>query len=124
MNRIVKKNIIVVLSLATVLGYSCKDEPTKDPEPAKTLNKELLLNKKWYAKSGHAHIFNSDGVYGSSPTGGGSWKWLNNSDSMEIIEYTGAVKKIWYFNYCTEHEMECKLGKYSVGWALYKDEKW
>jgi hypothetical protein len=78
--------LTLVLGLSTVLFTSCgTDEDTKTtPTPiAKTLDKSELVDKGWYRKGGSSptHIFHSDGKYNSL---GGTWSWLNDSDSMEL----------------------------------------
>ncbi len=122
------KNFKIVLAAVSLLFvlHACKEKTTTEPTPAKTLNKALLYNKTWYAQSGHSHKFLDAGVY-QAP--GGTWKWLNNSDSMAIKASEFTNEKIWYFNSCTAHEMECSLGlnnadKSKNVWILYKDTPW
>ncbi len=123
MKQLIKKSVFSFLVLGLAFTYACKEKTTTDPTPTKTLNKELLYKKVWYAQSGHKHEFLDNGVYKS----GGTWKWLNNSDSMEIKSSEFASEKIWYFKSCSEHEMECTLGsaaKAINAWDLYKDTPW
>ena len=120
------KNFKIVLAAVSLLfeWHACKDKTTTEPTPAKTLNKALLYNKKWYAKSGHSHKFLDAGVY-QAP--GGTWKWLNNSDSMAFKASEFTNEKIWYFKSCTAHEMECTLGSAAAAinaWDLHKDTPW
>ena len=61
-------------------------------------------------------IFNPDGKYNSK----GTWKWLNNSDSMEIDDPPLAAA-VWYFKYITETEMEC--GSEDLGYYIYTTTK-
>ena len=120
------KNFKIVLAAASLLFvlHACKDKTTTEPTPAKTLNKELMYNKVWYAESKHKHEFKDNGVY-KGP--GGTWQWLNNSDSMLIKPSEFETEKKWYFKSCTAHEMECTLGwdgKAINAWVLYKDTPW
>ncbi len=105
-----KKVLAIALLALTLALVNCKDNSTADPEPAKTLNKSLMVNKYWVS-SLTDHYFRSDGKY-CAPDGimeFGTWKWLNNSDSLEIVDGTGT--DIWYVKYCTDNEMSAKPGK-------------
>lgn len=123
MKQLIKKSVFSLLVLGLAFTYACKEKTTTDPTPTKTLKKELLYNKTWYAKSGHKHKFNSDGSYKTS----GNWQWLNGSDSMEVQEIPNDNKYEWYFKYCTENEMACALGSSAAArdnYTLYKDTPW
>jgi len=124
MKQLIKKSVFSLLVLGLAFTYACKEKTTTDPTPTKTLKKELMYNKVWYAQSGHKHEFKDNGVY-KGP--GGTWKWLNNSDSMLIKPSEFETEKIWYFKSCSEHEMECSLGYRDASlnnWDLYKDTPW
>ena len=114
----------MILSVAVLLGSallisSCKNND-EDPEPDKTLVKEKLYDKSWHEKSKTViHDFHSNGKYSIS----GSWQWLNNSDSMEIIPFNGGNAQIWYFEWSTDTEMSCRNG-HQGGYTLYKDHEW
>jgi hypothetical protein len=125
-NKINMKNFKIVLAAVSFLFvlHACKEKTTTEPTPAKTLNKALLYNKVWYAQSGHKHEFKDNGVY-KGP--GGTWQWMNNSDSMLIKPSEFETEKIWYFKYCTATEMACALGSSAAkrdNYTLYKDTPW
>ena len=94
-----------------------KEDP---PVTAKTLDKAKLLNKKWYPKSQVLiHEFKSNGTYSID----GTWKWINNSDTMEIIYSAGDAPDKWKFYWCTDREMSCdRVGE--TGGVLFKDAPW
>ena len=107
-----KKVLAITLLALTLALVNCKDNSTTDPEPAKTLNKSLIVDKDWKsANPPFSFYLRSDGkscgakginVYGT-------WQWLNNSDSLESVDGTG--RNVWYVKYCTETEMSAKPGK-------------
>ncbi|MFM9946136.1 MAG: hypothetical protein ACKVQB_12980 [Bacteroidia bacterium] len=107
-----KKLITIILVAFSLYLVNCKDKGTDDPEPAKTLNKSLMTNKYWKTTTGTPldHYFRSDGMY-TSQDGQivvGTWKWLNNSDSLEVdMSVTGKV--VWHAKYCTETELSMRL---------------
>ena len=118
-----KKLITITLIALSLALVNCKDKGT-DPEPAKTLNKSLITGKYW--KTGSApyfdHYFRSDGMY-TSQDGQivvGTWKWLNNSDSMEIDKPSTSGKTIWYAKYCTETELSMRVSGNPTGYIFYK----
>ncbi len=112
-------SIMLLASLPAI--NSCKK---KESEPAKTLNKSTLTNNKaWYNQgSTIIHQFSSNGVYSST----GTWKWVNNSDTMEIVTVQGGFKTYWKIFWNTDHEMECQ--RVNIGSPtskeLYKDQGW
>jgi hypothetical protein len=119
--------LTLVLGLSTVLFTSCgTDEgPGTTPTPTtttKTLDKSKLVDKGWYVEgsSSPRHTFHSDGKHGSL---GGSWKWLNDSDSMEIIQTAGDIPAVVYFEFATDTEMSMKTGA-SGSYRLFKDQTW
>lgn len=115
MNKILSLAIIATLVLS--LG-SCKKEETSS---SNTLNKASLTNNKdWYNKGGSTiHIFKSNGVYSNT----GTWKWKNNSDTMEIVPTSGGFKTYWKFYWNTDSEMSCqKVGTSSA--ETYKTQMW
>ena len=102
--------------------YSCSKEETTTETP-KTLDKSKLYDKRWWSKeiNGEAndHYIKTNGVYGSD----GSWKWINNSDTMEIIYWEGQSPVKWKFHWSSDREMSCNI----VGAAntvLFKDAPW
>lgn len=109
-----KKIIAIALIAISLALVNCKDNSTTDdPEPAKTLNKSLMVNKSWScATFPVGFYFRSDGN-ACGPSGTtvlGTWQWLNNSDSL-ALDYDGSSRQIWYVKYCTETEMSAKNGK-------------
>jgi hypothetical protein len=110
---------------ALLIGFSaCGDDDTPPPTnttPAKTLNKTTLTNnKEWYNQGGTiGHSFKTGGQYGGS----GEWRWVNNSDTMEIkMTASGSFVK-WKFNWNTDTEMECEwIGNGPA--RLFKSTEW
>lgn len=106
-----KKSLTIALVVLTLALVNCKDNgTTDDPEPAKTLNKSLLTNKYW-TNSVFSHYFRSDGNYcdKNGTTVLGTWKWVSNSDSLEI-DYSGSTDdELWQIQYVTETEMSARL---------------
>lgn len=109
-----KKIVSITLLALTLALVNCKNKSTEDPTP-KTLNKSLMVNKSWKGTIGTAeimHYFRSDGKY-CLPDGvseEGTWQWLNNSDSLEVVETTFG-RSVWYVEYCTDTEMKMKVSK-------------
>lgn len=111
----------IALALLIVGFSSCKDKKSdSQSEPAKTLNKTTLLDKIWQNQGGSIkHEFKSNGTYRFD----GTWKWINNSDTMEIEASAGDPKLKWKIYWNTDHEMSCeKVG--TGGALLYKDQAW
>ncbi len=114
---------------ALLIGFSaCGDDDTPPPStttPTKTLNITTLTNNKnWYNKgSGIQHYFKPDGKYFS----GGTWRWINNSDTMETIGSLGGTPLKWRFAWNSETELECEFidgtGK-GEGLFLMKTTEW
>jgi hypothetical protein len=115
-----KDSVIIVFVVTFLSIAACKKEGAKTEEPPKTLTKSLLYDKEWLTKNSTiAHKFNSNGTY----YGIGTWKWLNNSDTMEIkITGNGDIFR-WHFKWNTEHEFTAHLnGKISDD--VFKDYAW
>jgi PPE-repeat protein len=110
--------LLVVMATATFL-FSCKKSDS-DSDGPKTLNKSTLTTKSWYNQGGTIiHQFKTGGYYANT----GTWKWVNNSDTMEIVTVSGGFKTYWKFYWNTDHEMSCqKVGTSSS--ELYKDQLW
>ena len=108
-----KKLITITLLALSLALVNCKDKGT-DPEPDKTLNKSLITGKYWKMNTppNFGHYFGANGKYylPDGITEFGTWKWLNNSDSMEIIIPQLSSEEIWYAVYCTETELKMRLG--------------
>lgn len=109
--------VIILLSCSKAKDDSSGTTVT----PTKTLNKSTLTPKKWYSQgSVFIHDFQSGGVYG---TKGGTWKWKNNSDTLEIVTQSGYTETYWKVYWNTSTEMECeKVGTFTK--LLYKDVAW
>jgi hypothetical protein len=105
----------------TISFGACKKETTTPAETPKTLNKTTLTNNKtWYNQgSTIVHPFKSNGTYATT----GTWKWVNNSDTLSIIMYSGDTETFWKVYYNTDTEMSCE--KAGAGAAvLYKTSAW
>jgi hypothetical protein len=121
-----KKVSLAMLLMAFIFSVSiisCKKK-TEDPQPtAKTLNKDLLVGKKWYESTNSiTHDFRSGGQYSV----GGTWSWKNNSDTMIIdLDGPGSANqpKLWKFYWSTEHEMACNFAGLNNE-ILFKDQPW
>jgi hypothetical protein len=109
------KTLVWAIVPALLIGFSaCGDDDTPPPStttPAKTLNKTTLTNnKKWQnVQTGGptiTHYFKNDGIYGSANLG--KWRWVNNSDTMEI-DNSGSNNYVkWKINWNNDTEMECE----------------
>lgn len=94
-------NKTLLLLIGLVLGAFLQACGPDEVEPTKTVNKALLTDKNWYFNGDDFHYFYSTGKYNSD----GTWRWLNNSDSMEIVD-PGLGTYVYYFDYITETEMK------------------
>lgn len=96
------KTLLIICGLA--LGaflQSCGTDDSPAVTPTKTVNKSLLYDKDWNRDGSTWHVFESDGTWNND----GTWKWLNNSDSMEVMDQFGT--SILYFDYIEAKEMKC-----------------
>jgi hypothetical protein len=119
-----KKLIAITLLALSFVLVNCKDKSGDDPEPTKTLNKSLITGKYWKAKTTPLdHYFGADGKYylPDGVTEYGTWKWLNNSDSMEIVIPQLSSDVIWHAEYCTETELKMRAGSDKFGTVFYKE---
>jgi hypothetical protein len=107
------------IPLISVMAGACKKSDS-DSNPAKTLNKSTLTTKAWYNKGGSIiHDFRANGYYSNT----GTWKWVNNTDTLEIVPTQGGAKTYWVMYWNTDHEMSCqRVGTQSE--ELYKDQLW
>ena len=82
---------------------SCRTAEDYPPLPEMTLTKSQLYDKEWYRRSVHTpdHTFHSDGKYNLN----GSWEWINDTDSMQVVSDSGASPYIIYFYWSTSSEM-------------------
>ncbi len=107
------KTLLVLIGLTLgVFLQACGTDETPAVTPAKTVNKALLYDKDWNYEGNTWHVFETDGTYNND----GTWKWLNNSDSMEIDD--GILGKyVLYFSYIEAKEMKC--GSSTTGGTVY-----
>jgi hypothetical protein len=107
-----------ILFLATILLigfiYSCKDDDTT--EPAKTLDKSQITNKNWVTTDNTISFYlrsdnKATGAGGKNEMG--TWKWVNNSDTL-LIDYDIFADEKWIVKYCTATELSAKLEGSSV----------
>lgn len=110
----------------SVLSSCKKDDNSSDDQKntTKTLNKDLLVGKKWYSQnSTYIHDIKSGGIYFTN----GTWSWKNNTDTMIVdIDGTGSANnpEEWKFFWSSDHEMACKRAKSGSGEILFKDQTW
>lgn len=121
-----KKTKLATLFLAVALPVmaltlaQCGGDDDDEVTPKKTLDKNKLIGKKWYDKgSSSIHDFKTGGVYKTT----GTWKWINNSDTMEIVPLAGEQPEKWKFYWSADKEMACNLAG-DPGEILYKDQPW
>lgn len=123
MNRSILKSVLFVLVPAVFAMLSaCDKEQEPEPAPAaKTLNKATLTPKKWYTQgSSTIHDFKANGVYGDM---GGTWQWVGNSDTMDIVTKSGFPSVKWKIFYNTDTEMSAENTDNKVT-QLFKDKPW
>jgi hypothetical protein len=130
MKKVSIKNIAWALLPALIIGFTAcgdKDETTPTPTTpaAKTLNKSSLTNNKvwWNKGSGIKHDFKPDGKYKTA----GTWRWINNSDTMEIIGTLGDQPQKYRFEWNSETELECeRISETGQGSGLFlmKTTEW
>ena len=90
----------------TISFGACKKESTTPAETPKTLNKTTLTNEKTWYNQGSTIVneFHNGGVFNVD----GAWRWVNNSDTMEIKRTAGGSFVKWKFYYNTDTEMKCR----------------
>jgi hypothetical protein len=117
-----KSTLLLLTAALAITMYSCSKEEDTTETP-KTLDKSKLYDKKWYSQNIKGdyilHHIKSNGTYG----GDGSWRWINNSDTMEIIPSEGLTPEKYIFHWCTDKEMSCNHVGASNTW-LFKDAPW
>ncbi len=126
------KKILFIIAAASLMTFgACKKEEDKKDDPAggggatpaaPTLNKSILTNPNtiWEPQSGNPKLqFKANGVFRTD----GTWKWLNNSDSMEIKTTSGAQAFVWHFNYAQGDSMEARTGS-SGAYTKFRDRDW
>lgn len=117
-----KSTLLLLTAAITITMFSCSKEETTTETP-KTLDKTKLYDKKWYSKEiqgtrSTIHV-KSDGTFSLD----GSWKWINNSDTMEIIPGDGLTPYNFVFHWCTSNEMSGnRVGAGAT--VLHKDAPW
>jgi|LauGreDrversion4_2_1035121.scaffolds.fasta_scaffold61926_2 hypothetical protein len=111
--------LLAVTAFVLLAGSMVSCKKSSEDSAAKTLNKSTLTSKAWYNQGGSIiHDFRGNNVYSNT----GTWRWVNNSDTLEIVPSAGGFKTYWKMNWNTDHEMNCR----KVGSAdeLYKDQFW
>lgn len=111
-----------IMSISLLTSSCSKESGSDTPAPVvKSLNKTTLTPKKWYSQgSVFIHDLKAGGVYGNN---GGTWKWKNNTDTLEIVTQSGYQETYWKVYWNTDTEMECeKVGTFTK--LLYKDIAW
>lgn len=103
-----------------IFTQACGGKDDNPTPTTKTLDKAKLVGKKWYSQNSvSTHDIKLNGVYSID----GTWKWINNSDTMEIVPSAGLQKENWKFYWSTDKEMACdRVGE--TGQVLYKDAPW
>lgn len=107
MNTLTIKKMAMALVPVLLLTFSsCINKTINNPPPAKTLDKASLTNNKtWYSNGDKLVLeFKSNGVYLEE----GTWRWINNSDTMEIKAYANSNPVKYKFFWNTETDMECQ----------------
>lgn len=112
------KHLLMAMPVIIMAFAACKKD--SDSDAAKTLNKTTLTTKAWYNKGGTIiHDFRPKGIYSNT----GTWKWVGNSDTLEIVPSSGGFKTYWKMYWNTDTEMSCqKTGTPSA--ELYKSQLW
>ncbi len=110
----------VLMSMVITTACSKAEDDSNTTTPAKTLNKTSIAPKKWYSQgSVFVHELKAGGVYNAS----GTWKWKNNSDTLEIVTQAGYSETYWKVYWNSDTEMECeKVGTFTK--LLYKTTAW
>jgi hypothetical protein len=94
-----KRVIILGLGLAFLGFTGCKDkEETTNTSTGKLsdADKKKLIDKIWYPtiSSGGVNIeYKSGGIYRINKSLDGTWAWLNNGDTMTIVDYANGKYK-------------------------------
>lgn len=115
----------MVLTCGMLAAASCSkksdESPATNQTQTKTVNKSQIAPKIWYTEgSSFIHDLKANGVYG---TKGGTWKWKNDSDTLEIVTQSGYQETYWKVYWNTDKEMECeKVGTFTK--LMYKDAPW
>lgn len=91
------KAFVFILGAALFLG-SCSDDEgvvpdTKGSDGWTNEQKALLYNKVWYSAAQGGGIdleFLSDGTYRQAKSLEGTYTWLNDGDTMNIVDYSNS----------------------------------
>ena len=117
-----KSTLLLLTAAISITMFSCSKEETATETP-KTLDKSKLYDKKWYSQNIKGeyilHEFKSNGTYYVD----GTWRWLNNSDTMEIIPSEGLFPFKFVVHWCTTNEMSGTRVTTS-NTMLFKDAPW
>lgn len=96
MNKHFKPILLTLLALVALTFTSCKDDESGTDGPntsTGTLSdavKAKLYEKTWYTGKGIDFIFFEDGTFRLNQSLDGTWKWINNSDTMLVTNYDNA----------------------------------
>jgi len=111
------KKIVLILSLAAMVAIlpSCSDDGTGGSNNTSTgllsdSDKDKLYDKVWYSTNsagGIEHEFMSDGTLRLSLSLDGRWTWVNNGDTMGIVDASSSRFK-YVFLSITDSEMQFK----------------
>lgn len=106
--------LLVVMAASVAINNGCKDkEDGVDKDNTSTgkitdREKAYLYDVVWYSQDAGGGLdleFLSDGTYRQAKSLEGTWVWLNNGDTMSIVDYTN--KKFKYvFDEVTESSMK------------------
>ena len=83
--------LLAVTAFILLAGSMVSCKKSSDASAAKTLNKSTLTSKAWYNQGGSIiHDFRGNNVYSNT----GTWRWVNNSDTLKSCQVQGALKPI------------------------------
>lgn len=121
-----KVNLAFALLVAASIGLTlnaCKK--TTDPDPGttvKTLNKTLLVGKKWYDDPGTEVLdIRAGGMFSTT----GTWRWVNNSDTFEFdLDGSGSVHAPVKLKIHWNTDTEMEANRPGDDKQIYKDHPW
>lgn len=117
------KTLGAYMLMLVLIFTACSKEEDSTTTPVvatKSLNKGTLTPKKWYSEgSSVIHDFKANGAYNVS----GSWAWVKNSDTMQIVTQSGFPAVYWKIFWNTDTEMSAERVDQKVT-MLFKDKAW
>lgn len=115
---------VAILGIALIFFGSCsKKEETAEAAPTvqKVLNKSTISPKKWHSQGSSVILdLKAGGVFGEL---NGTWKWKNNSDTMEVVTQAGYQPVYWKIYWNTDTEMQGERTDNKVKMD-FKDKPW